>query len=119
MSHLARAELELGHDERAAELLEWALQLRKALGESEQAQAHDHFRLARALAESDPLRARAEATIARDAYAAALQGASPEQTDREVEEAFEALPEVVMAFVTGVDHPDRGQPRRLNRLALA
>lgn len=30
-------------------------------------------------------------------------------TPREVELALEALPEVVMAFVTGVDHPDRGQ----------
>lgn len=30
-------------------------------------------------------------------------------TPRDVELALEALPEVVMAFVTGVDHPDRGQ----------
>jgi acyl-coenzyme A synthetase/AMP-(fatty) acid ligase len=28
---------------------------------------------------------------------------------RDVELALEALPEVVTAFVTGVDHPDRGQ----------
>jgi acyl-CoA synthetase (AMP-forming)/AMP-acid ligase II len=30
-------------------------------------------------------------------------------TPRDVELALEALPEVAMAFVTGVDHPDRGQ----------
>ncbi|WP_426574709.1 class I adenylate-forming enzyme family protein [Aquihabitans sp. McL0605] len=30
-------------------------------------------------------------------------------TPREVEVALEELPEVVMAFVTGIDHPDRGQ----------
>jgi len=30
-------------------------------------------------------------------------------TPREVELVLEAMPEVVMAFVTGVDHPDRGQ----------
>jgi acyl-CoA synthetase (AMP-forming)/AMP-acid ligase II len=30
-------------------------------------------------------------------------------TPREVEEALEALDEVTMAFVAGVDHPDRGQ----------
>jgi acyl-CoA synthetase (AMP-forming)/AMP-acid ligase II len=30
-------------------------------------------------------------------------------TPRDVELALEELPEVVMAFVTGVDHPDRGQ----------
>lgn len=30
-------------------------------------------------------------------------------TPREVEEVFEAMDEVVTAFVTGVDHPDRGQ----------
>lgn len=30
-------------------------------------------------------------------------------TPRDVELAFEAMPEVVMAFVTGIDHPDRGQ----------
>ncbi len=30
-------------------------------------------------------------------------------TPRDVELALEALPEVVMAFVTGIDHPDRGQ----------
>ena len=30
-------------------------------------------------------------------------------TPREVEEVLEALPEVTMAFVTGIDHPDRGQ----------
>jgi acyl-CoA synthetase (AMP-forming)/AMP-acid ligase II len=30
-------------------------------------------------------------------------------TPREVEEVLEAMPEVVMAFVTGIEHPDRGQ----------
>ncbi|MEZ5179842.1 MAG: AMP-binding protein [Acidimicrobiales bacterium] len=30
-------------------------------------------------------------------------------TPREVEEVFEAMPEVTMAFVTGIEHPDRGQ----------
>ena len=30
-------------------------------------------------------------------------------TPREVEEVLEELDEVVMAFVTGIDHPDRGQ----------
>lgn len=30
-------------------------------------------------------------------------------TPRDVELALEALPEVVMAYVTGIDHPDRGQ----------
>jgi acyl-CoA synthetase (AMP-forming)/AMP-acid ligase II len=30
-------------------------------------------------------------------------------TPREVEVVLEAMPEVAMAFVTGVDHPDRGQ----------
>ncbi|HZM30022.1 MAG TPA: class I adenylate-forming enzyme family protein [Acidimicrobiales bacterium] len=30
-------------------------------------------------------------------------------TPRDVELALEALPEVTMAFVTGIDHPDRGQ----------
>jgi len=30
-------------------------------------------------------------------------------TPRDVEAAFEELPDVVLAFVTGVDHPDRGQ----------
>jgi acyl-coenzyme A synthetase/AMP-(fatty) acid ligase len=30
-------------------------------------------------------------------------------TPRDVELALEALPEVVMAFVCGLDHPDRGQ----------
>jgi acyl-CoA synthetase (AMP-forming)/AMP-acid ligase II len=30
-------------------------------------------------------------------------------TPRDVELALEALPEVAMAFVTGIDHPDRGQ----------
>ncbi len=30
-------------------------------------------------------------------------------TPREVEEVLEAMPEVVMAFVTGIDHADRGQ----------
>jgi acyl-CoA synthetase (AMP-forming)/AMP-acid ligase II len=30
-------------------------------------------------------------------------------TPREVEEVLEAMDEVVMAYVTGIDHPDRGQ----------
>lgn len=30
-------------------------------------------------------------------------------TPREVEEAFEAMDEVALAFVTGIDHPDRGE----------
>lgn len=30
-------------------------------------------------------------------------------TPREVEEVLEAMPEVAMAFVTGIEHPDRGQ----------
>lgn len=30
-------------------------------------------------------------------------------TPRDVEVALEAMPEVVMAFVTGIDHPERGQ----------
>ena len=30
-------------------------------------------------------------------------------TPREVEEVFEAMPEVTLAYVAGIDHPDRGQ----------
>ena len=30
-------------------------------------------------------------------------------TPRDVELALESLPEIVLAFVTGIDHPDRGQ----------
>ena len=38
-----------------------------------------------------------------------IKSAGMNITPREVEVALEELPEVVMAFVTGVDHPDRGQ----------
>ncbi|HEX7135369.1 MAG TPA: class I adenylate-forming enzyme family protein [Iamia sp.] len=38
-----------------------------------------------------------------------IKSAGMNITPRDVELGLEALPEVVMAFVTGVDHPDRGQ----------
>ena len=38
-----------------------------------------------------------------------IKSAGMNITPRDVELALEALPEVVMAFVTGIDHPDRGQ----------
>jgi len=38
-----------------------------------------------------------------------IKSAGVNITPRDVEIGLEALPEVVMAFVTGIDHPDRGQ----------
>lgn len=38
-----------------------------------------------------------------------IKSAGMNITPRDVELGLEALPEVVMAFVTGIDHPDRGQ----------
>jgi len=69
VSHLARSELELGRLEQARPLLERTVALRTKHGESPTVIARDQLRLAQALVDVEPERARRLAEDARQAYA--------------------------------------------------
>jgi eukaryotic-like serine/threonine-protein kinase len=73
MGHLARCYLELGRLDEARPLLERSLALRTKHGESPLVLAREQLRLARALAASDPARARRLAEDARDVYARRIE----------------------------------------------